>query len=1030
MSGTSCTCCAGGRHLAPGMPWNAPGRDALDRRIARYPDALDRMIAGLSDARRPALGHLTTRDPSDPSIALLDVWACLEDVITFYDERIANEGYLRTATDRDALAGIAALVGYRPRPGVAASTWFAFEMEADHAARLEAGIRVRSVPKPGKQAQTFESIEDLEARADLNELLPQSRRPQIILFDDALTVDVIWLEGAIKVSPGDPLLLYWGEEAGRQILRTVRDASEEQDASSPGLVAPRTRVRLAPVHHLLQEAFTMLLAGVGDDAFDRVVTHLALGAGPAELLAALPAVSPSPAAGPPAKDPFADVRDNLKQLLEVPVEDVPDERKPIGLAALLDGLRPHPAPIGHPVIPAPSGPDDRAARLIGAAAGIPAARLQRAWQAAESSTEVSVGARVFALRQVVGLFGHNAPPEIRGEGEVRPWPVASDEADTVLHLETRLAEVTPGTHLVIRCAQPQGDGNVLGPMRRMHRMARSTSTINRFAYGLAGASTLVEVSPRWWSVSAPKQSDTMLLGWMQALRATTVYCASEPLSLADELDETPFGACSVLVDTRAVEPPIEQGSEPIRLDRLVAGIEPGRTVIVTGTRAVVEPGAGGDPTARSLDVPVSELATVIAVTHDKEEDRPDGPIRTTIWLAAPLRECYVRSSVRILANVAPATHGETRTEILGNGDAQLANQTFRTQPGLLTHVADDSVTGVTSTLEVRVDDVRWREVDPSDQPGPADHAYTTAPAGVDRTLIRFGDGVEGARPRSGQQNMRARYRVGIGPEANVDADAITTLVTRPLGLKAVTNPVPATGGAGPDSPDEIRARAPIGVTALGRLISVQDHADFAAAFAGVAKAVATTLPIAGRSSVHVTIAAPLDATIDPDGILVRRLRGAFRRYGDPLLPVSVAPSRRVLLVLAASIRLRPGYRWTAVEAAVRAALGRAFGFARRSLAQDALLSEVIDTIAAVAGVDYVDVDGWGSLDPRAYGASLEDMATALQQILAPPTGRPVERLAIPAASLGEAGTVLPAVIAYLDPSLPETLVLREVSDGR
>ena len=54
-------------------------------------------------AKYPALRALTTRDNSDPTIAVLDAFAVMGDVLTFYQERIANEGYLRTATERRSI---------------------------------------------------------------------------------------------------------------------------------------------------------------------------------------------------------------------------------------------------------------------------------------------------------------------------------------------------------------------------------------------------------------------------------------------------------------------------------------------------------------------------------------------------------------------------------------------------------------------------------------------------------------------------------------------------------------------------------------------------------------------------------------------------------------------------------------------------------------------------------------------------------------------------------------------------------------
>ncbi len=57
---------------------------------------------------------LTTRASDDPALALLDGWATVADVLTFYQERIANEGYLRTATERRSVLELARLLGYAP----------------------------------------------------------------------------------------------------------------------------------------------------------------------------------------------------------------------------------------------------------------------------------------------------------------------------------------------------------------------------------------------------------------------------------------------------------------------------------------------------------------------------------------------------------------------------------------------------------------------------------------------------------------------------------------------------------------------------------------------------------------------------------------------------------------------------------------------------------------------------------------------------------------------------------------------------
>ena len=58
------------------------------------------MLTALSRARRPALRGLTTRSDDDFSVALLDACAVMAEVFTVYQERIANEAFLRTARER------------------------------------------------------------------------------------------------------------------------------------------------------------------------------------------------------------------------------------------------------------------------------------------------------------------------------------------------------------------------------------------------------------------------------------------------------------------------------------------------------------------------------------------------------------------------------------------------------------------------------------------------------------------------------------------------------------------------------------------------------------------------------------------------------------------------------------------------------------------------------------------------------------------------------------------------------------------
>src|SRR5262249_41917760 len=152
------------------------------------------------------LRALTTREPSDFTIALLDAWAVVADVLSFYEERIANEGYLRTATERRSVLELARLIGYRLRPGVAASTFLAFTLEDGHELDIPRGMRAQSVPGPGELPQPFETSEPLHARAEWNVLRPRTTAPQALRPSKARVDDALYLAGLPNVREGSFLL--------------------------------------------------------------------------------------------------------------------------------------------------------------------------------------------------------------------------------------------------------------------------------------------------------------------------------------------------------------------------------------------------------------------------------------------------------------------------------------------------------------------------------------------------------------------------------------------------------------------------------------------------------------------------------------------------------------------------------------------------------------------------------------------------------------------------------------------------------
>jgi len=125
----TCGCCAGTSVQTPGREFNLSGLSALSCRVGTWSTFKDSMLARLSSADYPALQALTTRSDDDFTIAFLDATAVMLDILTFYQERLANESYLRTAGQLQSLTELSRLIGYQPAPGVSASTYLAFSFK-------------------------------------------------------------------------------------------------------------------------------------------------------------------------------------------------------------------------------------------------------------------------------------------------------------------------------------------------------------------------------------------------------------------------------------------------------------------------------------------------------------------------------------------------------------------------------------------------------------------------------------------------------------------------------------------------------------------------------------------------------------------------------------------------------------------------------------------------------------------------------------------------------------------------------------
>jgi hypothetical protein len=852
-----CDCCTGVAQQTPQLVENRSGLPAIAYRAGTHSQFLSTMLAAVGTVTAHGL---RTRDPDDFSIAFFDSCAIVADVLTFYNERIANENYLRTATELRSISELARLIGYALRPGCAASAFLAFRLNdppanADPSAPdkaqaalmtlssalgvvIPAGTKVQSVPGPNQLPQIFETSGDLDARWVANALPPRRTRA----YPPGSTgIDAIYLpEGAVPPKVGDRVLLS-DKNTGAVSLRTVT-------ATAPVPAAKVTRA---------------VLEG---------------GSPPATL------VPPPPATIPAADGPFGD------ELVGKIVNQQSWDR-------------------------------DELATLI----------ARRSWSvdafeatvnAARQANPAGDALTCHAVGSGAALFGHNAPPwtslppimryqytdtatqktvdpawEANWDGTtIGTYALSSWHQNTTIDLDTVYPSVVGGLTIVFIAGSTVITARVSG-----------AQVVSRAAYGMTARVTNIALAEA--SGGDPGTLDP---------RTTAVFVQDAAIPLA------PIPISAAISGTGVL------------LDRAALHLAKGGFVALTGERI--------DRVGRS-SVEVAQIAKAIL---------EDGFTRLTF--ERPLDGAYAGPSVLINANVIAATNGETVAEAaIGNGDAASAFQKFalpQVSAALpLTWTSAPVADGVDAAITVRVNGVEWKRAPYLYGSAPTDRVFALGTDIDGKTVVQFGDGAaSGARLPSGSENVRAQYRRGLGAAGLVAAGQLSMLITRPPGVRDVTNPLDANGAADLETAAQSRVNAPFAVRTLDRIVTLDDYADFARASAAIAKARVDLAWRGAQRVIILTVAGPAGApVVDPSpqhDDLLTALSGA----AEADFPIALKSYRPRTFTVAAGLRVDPAYRTEDVYAAARSTLAGVFSFDRREFGQPVFKSEVIAAIQAVAGV--------------------------------------------------------------------------------
>lgn len=221
---------------------NPPGLPDILYRVGDFTGfrrALLRPLPGEQaiDTWRPARGDL--------GLQVLEWWAYLADVLTFYNERYANESYLGTAAQPGSIANLVALLGYQPGPGIAATGVLAAVRPAGQSGgplAVPAGMSLSSTASPGVPSQTFEVDSAITFTGQSNVPVALHPRTKLHQYRDGSPRSVLLAGRVTGVTVGDRLVLANRGFTGKEDDWSLVTVTAVTPATDPATGVVNTRI--------------------------------------------------------------------------------------------------------------------------------------------------------------------------------------------------------------------------------------------------------------------------------------------------------------------------------------------------------------------------------------------------------------------------------------------------------------------------------------------------------------------------------------------------------------------------------------------------------------------------------------------------------------------------------------------------------------------------------------------------------------------------------------------------------------------
>ena len=833
-------------------------------------------------------------------------------ILTEHIGAYANENYIGTASQWDNLRKLVEMLGYYPAPPASAATRLVLTVKGDQQGLLNKGFQVKYKPPQGGPAVIFESLEDIGVDAALNELRLRNHNcsPKVVSGSS------LWLEGRMAdLNLGDPVVLEKETQDGSpgfcqaRIISGIELAEERTRIflSSPvsrkhGFVRGRTRIHLKPKEKL--NVYGPTMSGVREPGLnlqdsDQYLLRLA----------------DTPSALNTGDIVYISDTDSAYYRR---VEKIKGRRIYINAAiGSLDLQKAYVSRARHlPVISLSARDpelDDEDIFIVKVAGDLSSLQHTRV---ADVRTIVTIdGGKIRRQKDIPDFIIRDAaytPPGETGGGYTllklldSKNELANPQAIVVKPVarEWRL-----DTYLKNDIAYPFETTLTTEPPKKTSGGDFAVVVSgNQYAWGRVGNVCLDKAQNQaaltvdhWYHRDGGRYyvTDTIVFGHFKT-RARIANWQVNPTAVTDA---------------------------KLPLDEVCPALTIGKPLILEKRQ--------GGVTAESREIRIKDIhSDHIIIDQDL---RGKG---------------YTHENTVLRGNVVLAGHGESKPpKVLGSGNATLPNQMFTLKVDQVSFIADATqANGVRADIEVKVGDQTWEQVSDLNNSTPTQPHYIVRMTEDGYINIGFGDGVNGRRVPTGNNNIRVTYRVGTGLQGIVSAGSLVKPVKPHPLIQGVAQPLDALGGNDMEDGASLRQTAPATLLTLERAVSLKDFANLVAGHSSVWQARAFKKPVChGYLEVVDIVVVPADGTAL--GELATTLTDYVQTHAAPHVKVRLTEFEPVWADLTIQVTINTQeYELDKVRRAIGENLLNTFSLKKRRIGQSLYLGEVYSVVESVTGV--------------------------------------------------------------------------------